>query len=71
MVCWERTMKLVLFMCLLNYYATIISASPPTNFFLFGRDVPYDLQYNNPHKNYHTPEGKINKFLLFKFQINK
>lgn len=58
MVRYVRTFKLMLLTCLLNYYTNIISASPPSNFFLFGRDVPFDLQYNNPQKDYDTPEGK-------------
>lgn len=57
---YNERMKLfiVICACFLNCAAF---ASPPTNFFVFGKDVPLDIQYNNPNKNYNTPEGMINK----------
>lgn len=37
----------------------------PTNFFAFGKNVPRDIQYNNPYKNYNTFEGNAIFFTIY------
>lgn len=64
---YNRTMKFLLVFCvwLLNHCAGI--ATPPSSFFVFGRDVPLEFQYNNPHKNYDSSQGKKNIYRLNRF----